>query len=73
MVRSETTCFAERFGSCGYASPVQPMKKKPRKTKKDPAAVALGRRGGRERVKRQTAEERSESARKAANARWRKS
>lgn len=41
---------------------------------KDPAAVALGRRGGlkggKARAERMTAEERSESARKAAQARW---
>lgn len=43
---------------------------------KDPAAVALGRKGGRKggkvRASRMTAEERSEAARKAAKARWRK-
>ena len=41
---------------------------------KDPAAVALGRkgglRGGRARAERMTPEERSEAARKAARARW---
>ena len=41
---------------------------------KDPAAVALGRRGGlkggKARAERMTPEERSESARKAAEARW---
>lgn len=41
---------------------------------KDPAAVALGRRGGlkggRTRAARMTPEERSEAARKAAAARW---
>lgn len=44
---------------------------------KDPAAVALGRKGGlkggKARAKKMTAEERSESARKAARARWKKS
>jgi hypothetical protein len=44
--------------------------------KKDPAAVALGRKGGLKggpaRAAKMTAEERSESARKAAHARWRK-
>lgn len=39
-------------------------------TKKNPAAVELGRRGGKKRVKNQTPKERSESARKASNARW---
>ena len=41
---------------------------------KDPAAVALGRRGGRKggkaRAEKMTAAERSEAARKAAQARW---
>lgn len=41
---------------------------------KDPAAVALGRKGGlkggKARAERMTPEERSESARKAATARW---
>jgi hypothetical protein len=41
---------------------------------KDPAAVALGRRGGRKggkaRAAKMTAEQRSEAARRAANARW---
>jgi hypothetical protein len=41
---------------------------------KDPAAVALGRKGGlkggRARAERMTPEERSEAARKAAQARW---
>jgi hypothetical protein len=44
---------------------------------KDPAAVALGRKGGlkggKARAEKLTTEERSESARKAAVARWRKS
>lgn len=43
---------------------------------KDPAAIALGRKGGlkggRARAKRMTPEERSEAARKAAKARWSK-
>ena len=43
---------------------------------KDSAAVALGRKGGlkggKARAEKMTPEERSESARKAANARWRK-
>jgi hypothetical protein len=44
--------------------------------KKNPAAVALGRKGGLKggpaRAKKMTADERSESARKAVNARWAK-
>ena len=43
---------------------------------KDPAAVALGRKGGLKggpaRAAKMTAEERAESARKAAQARWKK-
>jgi hypothetical protein len=45
-----------------------------RATLKDPAAVALGRRGGlkggKARADRMTPEQRSEAARKAAQARW---
>jgi hypothetical protein len=44
---------------------------------KDPAAVALGRKGGlkggKARAEKMTAKERSESARKAAQARWKAS
>jgi len=40
--------------------------------KKNPAAVALGRKGGKARLKTMTAEQRSESARKAVQARWKK-
>ena len=39
---------------------------------KDPAAKALGAKGGRARAKKLTAEQRSEIARLAAQARWRK-
>ena len=49
---------------------------KRKKTTKHPAAVALGRlgglKGGPARAKKLTAEERSESARKAVKARWAK-
>ena len=41
-------------------------------TRKDPAAVALGRKGGQARVRNQTPEERTASARRAAEARWAK-
>jgi hypothetical protein len=41
-------------------------------TKKNPAAVALGRKGGKASAKKRTAEERKEHARKAAKARWSK-
>lgn len=48
--------------------------KKPRAKRKNPAAVALGRKGGlvggHARAASMTAEERAESARKAAEARW---
>ena len=40
--------------------------------RKNPAAVALGRKGGKARVLAQTAEERKASAQKAAKARWAK-
>jgi len=43
-----------------------------RKKRKNPAAVALGRKGGKARVKNLSPEERSESARKAVQARWKK-
>jgi hypothetical protein len=38
--------------------------------RKNPAAVALGRKGGKARAKRLTAEQRREGARTAARARW---
>ena len=41
--------------------------------RKDAAAQALGRKGGRERARRLTAEQRSTIAQLAAEARWRKS
>jgi hypothetical protein len=40
--------------------------------KKNPAAVELGRKGGKESAKRLTANQRAEKARKAALARWAK-
>lgn len=47
----------------------------PPERQKDPAAVALGRKGGlkggKARAEKMTKEERTESARNAANARWR--
>jgi hypothetical protein len=46
--------------------------KKSYMAKKDPAAVSLGRRGGQARAKKLTAEERTASARKAAQTRWAK-
>jgi hypothetical protein len=39
---------------------------------KNPAAVALGRKGGKARAKKLTPQQRSESARKAVTARWEK-
>lgn len=51
-----------------------PAEPKPEDEGKNPAAVALGRlgglKGGRARAAKLSAKERSESARKAANARW---
>ena len=41
-----------------------------RMKRKDSAAVALGRKGGRARMEKMTAEERTKLARQAANARW---
>jgi hypothetical protein len=40
--------------------------------RKNPAAVALGRKGGRARMKKMTAEQRTKLAQQAANARWNK-
>lgn len=40
---------------------------------KDPAAVAMGKKGGKARAERLTPEQRAEVARKAAHARWDKS
>jgi hypothetical protein len=40
--------------------------------RKDPAAVALGRKGGRATARKLTPEQRSQAARKAVLARWRK-
>jgi hypothetical protein len=40
--------------------------------RKNPAAVQLGRKGGKKRAEKLTAKERQESARKAAQARWAK-
>jgi hypothetical protein len=57
----------------GESDPEPPMKNS---DGKDPAAVALGRRGGlkggKARAAKLTPEERAESARKAAQARWAK-
>lgn len=50
----------------------QPMADNPVVEAKDPAAVALGSRGGKARAKKLDAQQRSESARKAAKSRWRK-
>jgi len=43
-----------------------------KKKKKNPAAVALGRKGGKASARRLTREQRTEKARKAAKARWNK-
>lgn len=44
----------------------------PEEQGKDPAAAALGRKGGTARAKRMSAEKRTEIARQAAKQRWRK-
>jgi hypothetical protein len=58
----------------GQALPETP--EKPQDDRKNPAAVALGRLGGKKggpaRARKLTAKERSESAKKAATARWHK-
>jgi len=46
--------------------------KKDAMARKDPAAVALGRRGGQARARNMTAQQRKEAARKAIQARWAK-
>ncbi len=43
-----------------------------RKRKKDPGAVALGRKGGKAYAAKTSPEQRSEAARKAVQARWKK-
>lgn len=45
-------------------------RKRSRKRRKNPAAVQLGRKGGLARRRSLTAQQRSDSARKAARARW---
>jgi len=40
--------------------------------RKNPAAVSLGRKGGKARLKTMTAKQRSQAARRAAKARWKK-
>ena len=56
--------------------PEQPRQAPPEQHEKNPAAVALGRlgglKGGPARAKKLTKRQRSESARKAARARWKK-
>jgi hypothetical protein len=65
-----SVCFpqADKFCCCdalGISVKVQPMAK-------NPAAVALGKLGSKARMKKLTPEQRTESARIAANARWAK-
>jgi len=43
-----------------------------KKIRKNPAAVSLGRKGGKARAAKLTSEQRSEIARKAVQARWKK-
>jgi hypothetical protein len=60
----------------GEKAPPVPEKEPMPDPDKDPAAVALGRRGGRKggkaRAEKMTPEQRSEAARRAAQARWKK-
>lgn len=51
---------------------VEDRERTPEEQGKDPAAAALGRRGGTARAKSMTAEKRSEIARRAAASRWKK-
>lgn len=48
------------------------IEEKPVEDDKDPAAVAMGRKGGKARASKLTKEQRSEIARKAAEKRWSK-
>jgi hypothetical protein len=71
-VKKRDAADVDRAESEGMA---QPQGMRPEKAKKkDPAAVALGRKGGlkggRARADKLTADERTASARKAAQARW---
>jgi hypothetical protein len=50
--------------------PYPAMAKKKSAARKNPAAVALGRKGGSARAQKLTEAERSEAARKASQARW---
>jgi hypothetical protein len=54
----------------------EPIKQSPKDTKKNPAAVALGRlgglKGGKARASKLTPEQRKEIAKKAAEARWKR-
>lgn len=57
-----------------HDEPGEPPVTKPRKKRKNPAAVALGRKGGKiggaRRAANMTPEQRSQAAREAAQARW---
>ena len=57
-----------RFRTAAYT--LEPMAEK--KKRKDPAAVALGRRGGKKTAQNLTPEQRSKLARNAVRARWKK-
>jgi len=75
-VKKQDAADVDRAESEGMGQPqALPAKKKPTK-KKDPAAVALGRKGGlkggKARAAKLTKEQRSASAKKAAAARWSK-
>ena len=71
--------FQEAVGEAPHAPDASPLEQaeKPPGREKDPAAVELGRKGGlkggKARASKLTKQQRSESARNAAKARWRKS
>jgi hypothetical protein len=62
--------FCISYTSRNSYLPLRMLCKNSRMRRKDPAAVQLGRKGGKRRAQKLTAEERQESARKAARARW---
>jgi len=73
-IKKQDAADLDRAESEGMGQPQGQASKKKTAKKKDPAAVALGRKGGlkggKARAAKLTKEQRSESARKAAKARW---
>lgn len=74
--RSSKPLDLNQLASQIVSAATEPEKKPPKKTKKNPAAVALGRlgglKGGLARARKLSSERRKEIARKAAESRWRK-